>query len=71
MQNEPDSDHYVKIWTENIKFKKLGRFDIHNESNLSNQYYPCDFEITIHYSAMARSKNGRPTILIAEVNMSI
>ena len=59
-QSAPDRDKYVKINLENVKEGKSHNFLLKIDSKTFN--VPYDYCSTMHYSAYAWSKNGKPTI---------
>ena len=59
-QSAPDRDKYVKINLENVKEGKSHNFRLKIDSKTFN--VPYDYCSTMHYSAYAWSKNGKPTI---------
>lgn len=62
MQNSFDRDNYVRINWENVATGSEGNFQTRPETQISHFGVPYDVGSVMHYSTMAFSGNGQPTM---------
>ncbi|EFO21417.1 NAS-15 protein [Loa loa] len=62
-QNRADRDLYVDILWENVKPALSEQFDKYSATIIDDLDSPYDYDSVTHYSAVAFSKNGKPTII--------
>uniref|UniRef100_A0A0R3S6K4 Metalloendopeptidase n=1 Tax=Elaeophora elaphi TaxID=1147741 RepID=A0A0R3S6K4_9BILA len=62
-QNRADRDSYVDIVWENVKPSLVEQFDKYSSTIIDDLGSPYDYDSVTHYSPMAFSKNGKPTII--------
>ncbi|KAM3721155.1 Zinc metalloproteinase nas-13 [Dirofilaria immitis] len=70
-QNRPDRDLYVDILWENVKPTLLEQFDKYEATIIDDLGSPYDYDSVMHYSAVAFSKNGKPTIIPKSIDKVI
>ncbi|MCP9260192.1 Metalloendopeptidase [Dirofilaria immitis] len=69
--DRPDRDLYVDILWENVKPTLLEQFDKYEATIIDDLGSPYDYDSVMHYSAVAFSKNGKPTIIPKSIDKVI
>ncbi|RMX55571.1 hypothetical protein pdam_00001722, partial [Pocillopora damicornis] len=64
-QSRPDRDQHVTILWENIREANKHNFKKYSTSIIDSHQTPYDYGSIMHYSSRAFSKNGKPTIAVA------
>ncbi|CAH2100025.1 unnamed protein product [Euphydryas editha] len=71
MQNTYDRDEYVKIVWENIQPGQEHNFEKRSDETVTDFGLEYDYASIMHYGATDFSKNGNPTIIPLEENVTI